>query len=118
MSVPGDVGESSGWEIIAQAKQALIEYALAKGAPIHKVEYVATFEPWDSGIGVYIFFKTGEALRQHERSGATKELEAEYLRILRSLGYPFSTFPDVKFFFDSDENVQANYRGSYFYRLR
>ena len=96
----------------------MIRFADAHGIRIHSVHYVATFEAWDSGIAVWMFFQTDSELDEHRLSNATKSLEAEYIRILRRLDYPFERFPDVRFHFDSDENVRQNYEGSYLYRLR
>jgi hypothetical protein len=69
-------------------------------------------------LGVWIFFPTDDDLNQHIRSGATEAIEADFRNILKQLKYPFRRFPRVGFVFDSDENVQKNYEGSYFYRLR
>jgi len=113
-----EVSERPEWSIIETARQELIRFAIARGIRIHSVHYVATFEAWDSGIEVWIFFQTDSDLREHKEANATKSLEAEYLRILRQLDYPFERFPDVGFHFDSDENVRQNYEGSYFDRLR
>lgn len=99
-------------------QKALRISALTRGISIHSVECVATFEEWDSNIGVFIFFPKDNDLRTHAHSGAIKNLETEYLAILKRLDYPFDEFPDVFFEFDSDENVTKNYGGSYFFRLR
>jgi len=82
------------------------------------VEYVATFEKWDDGMGVWIFFPTDADLKEYTESGVTQGIEADFRDILKQLKYPFRKFPRVGFVFDSDENVQKNYKGSYFYRLR
>jgi hypothetical protein len=106
------------WSIIETAKQELVKVASVHGISIHSLHYVATFEDWDQGIDVWVFFKDDSDLRQHKESGATSTLEAAYLRILRRLSYPFEKFPDVRFHYDSDENVRLRYEGSYFNRLR
>jgi len=107
-----------GWSIIDQAKERLLRFGPAAGIQIHSIHYVATFEEWDDGIGVWVFFPTDRELAEHTGSATTKTLEDEYLKVLRELNYPFHKFPRVTFVFDSDENVQRNYEGSYFYRLR
>jgi len=60
----------------------------------------------------------GIRFSEHDQRGTTGEIEADFRDILKQLRYPFRRFPRVGFVFDSDENVQKNYEGSYFYRLR
>lgn len=110
--------ENIGWSILEKAKVLLVEFAREKKIVIHSVECVATFEDWDSGIGVFIFFPKEADLRVHANSGMTALLENEFKAILSKLKYPFDKFPDVCFEFDSDENVQKNYEGNYFWRFR
>ena len=112
------ISERPEWTIINQAKERLIGFGAGAGLRIHSVHYVATFAAWDDGIGVWMFFPTDRDLEEYTTSGVTKTLKAEYLKILHELNYPFDKFPKVVFTFDSDENVQRNYEGSYFYRLR
>jgi hypothetical protein len=45
-------------------------------------------------------------------------VQQEFLSILGAGGYPAAWLPDVAFDIDSHENVERNYDGSYFYRLR
>jgi hypothetical protein len=106
------------WDIISRARVMLLELEASKGIAIHEVQITGTFEKWDDGIGVWIFFPTDDDLREHSTSGVTGEIEQDFREILQQLKYPFRKFPRVTFVFDSDENVQKNYEGSYFYRLR
>ena len=109
---------ASPWEIIARAREMLLELEASKGIAIHEVHITATFEKWDDGIGVWIFFPTDDELNAYGKKGATEAIETDLRNILKQLKYPFRRFPRVNFVFDSDENVQKNYEGSYFYRLR
>jgi hypothetical protein len=106
------------WAIIEQARRVLMACAAERSTSIHEIDYVATFEDWDDGIAVWVFFPLDQDLRLYEGNGVVDGLRVEYLRILNDLGYPFDRFPRVTFVFDSDENVQRNFEGSYFYRLR
>ena len=106
------------WDIITRARAMLLELEASKGITIHEVQFTATFEKWDDGIGVWIFFPTDADLSEHDQRGTTGEIEVDFRNILKQLRYPFRRFPRVGFVFDSDENVQKNYEGSYFYRLR
>ncbi len=93
-------------------------WAKANALPLHKIDFVATFESWDKGIGVYIFYATDADLSRCTRDGSNSLVEAQMLEALKAANYPFDDFPQVIFEFDSDENVQKNFEGSYFYRLR
>jgi hypothetical protein len=106
------------YAIIDQAKNQLLQWAQLQRIAIHTIEYVAVFENWTKDIGVWIFFETDKELRSCEHSSLVDQIKTQYLCILRELNYPFDLFPNVIFQFDSHENVQRNYQGSYFYRLR
>ncbi len=103
---------------ITEAKANVLVWALAERIPLHTIEYVATFEEWDHGIGVWIFYKTDADLRSNSASGTNAQLQQQILSGLRSANYPFAQFPEVVFNFDSHENVVRNFQGNYFYRLR
>jgi hypothetical protein len=106
------------WSIIDDAREALLSFAEARGVSIRQIEYVASFEDWDNGMGVWIFFPRDSDLSTYRHKGITDNLQKAYLNILAQLDYPFEKFPNITFIFDSDENVQRNFEGSYFYRLK
>jgi hypothetical protein len=110
--------QQQGWKPIENARGRFIEWASTLGVVVFRVEFVATFEPWDDGIGVYVFFKDDAALSDAKHRGFLDVSKEAFLTILREEGYPFPTHPMVKFEFDSDENVRKNFSGSYFYRLQ
>ncbi|MBK7668750.1 MAG: hypothetical protein IPJ32_16295 [Sphingobacteriaceae bacterium] len=104
-------------ESIKNTETEFLNWCLRNGIPIFKINYVVTWEKWDDGIGVYIFTKTNKELKELEGKGL-EEIKVEFLEGLRRNNYPFDLFPNVVFEFDTDQNVQENYEGSYFYRLR
>ena len=106
------------WNIINKAEVSTIEWSKEKGNPIFKIEFVATFEDWDNGIGVYIFFRNDKDKEKSESTGFHIKIKQYYLHLLEEFTYPFDKFPYVIFIFDSDENVRRKYEGSYFFRLR
>lgn len=112
------MGCNECWDIIDEAKVSIIEWAKDQGALIYRIEYVATFEDWDNGIEVYIFFRSDEEKEKLASTDFFSILKQHYLQLLGNLKYPFVKFPNIAFIFDSDENVVRNYEGSYFYRLR
>lgn len=107
-----------GFTSIAEAKQSTLAWARAEGIPLHTIEYVATFEPWANGIGVWVFYETDANLQENGGSGRNSEIREHLFSALRAARYPSSEFPEVVFEFDSHENVVRTYEGSYFYRLR
>jgi hypothetical protein len=82
------------------------------------VGFVATFEDWDHGIEVWFFFGTDSERQQFEADGTTREMSDFHLQKLREDGYDFAAFPEVQFHADSQQHVDAEFQGSYFYRLR
>ena len=102
---------------IKNTEAEFLNLCLNKGIPIFKIHYVATWEKWDDGIRVYIFTKTIKELQVLYSEGLN-EIKLVFLEGLRKNNYPFDSFPNVVFEFDSDQNIQENYEGSYFYRLR
>lgn len=87
------------------------------------VHGINIYEIFDAHMGfnksydVYIYFKTDAEL--HAMTAAKKEeIQAIYIDYLKQHGYMPSEIETVRFYFDSDENVQKNYAGSYFYATR
>ena len=109
---------SDHWEIIERLRREIVEWSSTIGAPIHRIEYVATFEDFDDGIEIYIFFDTAENLRAFSKDRLTEAIEKEFKLRLRATNYDFSAFGRINVVFDTDENVRRRYGGSYFDRLR
>ena len=107
-----------GFEVLRHANRELVRWAQANNLPVYRVENVATFEQWDDGIAVWVFFEKDSDLRSCSDEGTREKIRAQYTHLLDNGGYPFEQFPNVTFTFDSHENVQRHYAGSYFYRLR
>lgn len=107
-----------GYESIRSTRIDTLEWARMRGIPVHRIEYVATFRDWDDGTGVWVFYGTDEQLARAEADGTSDRVKARILDALERFNYPFQSHPNIVFAFDSDENVQANFEGSYFLRLR
>ncbi len=101
---------------VTRTETEFINWCENQEIKIFKIHYVITWEEWSDGIGVYIFVKTNEELEKIEDK--KYQLENKYKEFLEKNNYPFNKFPNVVFEFDSDENVENNYEGNYFYRLR
>ena len=103
---------------IKHAKEATLQWAKTRAVPLIHIEHVATFEDWDHGIGVWCFFETDSQRQRCEIEGITAELSEFYRQKLHEYHYDFAAFPEIQFHMDSKQNVDANFQGSYFYRLR
>ena len=106
------------WETIKKANDQTMEWLRSMGQSIYCIHNVATFESWDKGVEVYIFFQDEIKKQEAEQAGYYDQIKQFYLSSLMQLDYPFKKFPDVVFIYDSHENVVQNYEGSYFFRLR
>jgi hypothetical protein len=106
------------YKIIDEAERDIMAWATKNSVPVHRVEFVAVFEEWNNDLPVWVFYETDEDIRICEANGSSKNLETRFMEILRERNYPFDEFPEVLFVFDSHENVEKNYQGSYFSRLR
>ena len=107
-----------GFRSLEKAKEKALAWAGQRRVPLHAIEYVATFEEWDDGVGVWIFYATDADLKRGSIDGTNAQIQERLLEELRTANYPFSSFPRVAFEFDSNENVVRNFEGNYFYRLR
>lgn len=107
-----------GFASLDPARRAVLSWAASQHIPLHSIEFVATFEDWDDGIGVWVFYETNAQLEQGFGDGTSERVKARVVEELRSASYPFAEFPNLVFEFDSHENVVLNFQGNYFYRLR
>lgn len=65
---------------------------------------------------VIMFFETNRQLKEYEESGMTEYIKEMFRKILDEIGYTKKFIDGVSIEFDTDENVQKNYAGSYYYR--
>jgi hypothetical protein len=106
------------FRIIKAAEAEIIKWSQNEGIELFRVEFVVPFVDTDFSIVIWFFYKTDVLVSIYERDGTSDQLKSQFLNILRDLKYPDGYIKQVTFEIDSDENVQKNYSGSYFYRLR
>lgn len=106
------------FKIIEAARTRMFDRAQTLGIPLHVIEYVVPFVPTDFSLNVFFFLKTDQQVREARSAKRQGEMSAEFVKILRSLGYSEEWLTQISFEFDSDENVQRHYQGSYFHRMR
>ena len=104
--------------IIRKARNEIMEWAGSQKIRLFRVEYVVPFVKDDFSLTTWFFFKTNQDVADNAQDGTSDRLSQHFLEILQSMDYPAPNIKQVSFIFDSDENVQKNYEGSYFYRLR
>ncbi len=109
---------SRGWRALELARSRVEQEARHFGVDVHRVEFVATFEPWDKCTEAYVFYSTDDELHRSGDAGIDERIETALIQALRDADYPFEAVPSIKVYFDSHENVVRNFEGSYFYRLR
>ena len=72
---------------------------------------------FDNSYMAFIYWKTEKELSLIT-DDAKKQIKEIFINYLKDNGYFPSLVKDVDFHFDSDENVQKNFRGNYFYATR
>jgi hypothetical protein len=103
---------------IEAAGAELRAWASSDGVPLVHVDFAVPFVETDFSLNVWLFYDTDRSVADLDRDGTTARVQQEFLSILGAGGYPAAWLPDVAFEVDSHENVERNYDGSYFYRLR
>jgi hypothetical protein len=103
---------------VEAARPRLLSWASARGVPLVRVEFVVPFVDGDHSLHVWLFYDTDLDVTRLADDGTTEAVQQELRSILEASGYPAEWLADVAFYVDSHENVERNYEGSYFYRLR
>jgi hypothetical protein len=80
----------------------------------HQLEFI----PHSTFLEIFIFYKTDADVAAGNTDGFSETIRQKMLGDLADLEYPRLAETEVRFIFDSHENVVKNYEGSYFYRLR
>jgi len=104
--------------IITKAREEILKWAEGAGISLFRVEFVVPFVKDDPGLWVWLFYGKDVEVKVNDQNGISDQVSQQFLKILSGLECPAELMNEVGFTFDSDENVQNNYEGSYFYRLR
>jgi hypothetical protein len=100
------------------AGKDLLAWATTNAIPLVRVEFVLPFVPTDFGASVWLFYDTDVNVARCADAGVTTNVQEKFLSILSDNGYPDDWLADTSFQVDSHENVERNFEGNYFYRLR
>jgi hypothetical protein len=107
-----------GYAHVGAAKVKLLAWAESNGLPLVRMHCVGPFHQPDFSLGVWLFYGTDLDVERCTSDGRTALMQGEFLSILSEAGYSAERLAEVIFVVDSHENVERNYEGSYFYRLR
>jgi hypothetical protein len=103
---------------LGEARDRLLVWAGNNDVPLVRVEFVVPFVESDFDVAVWLFYDSAANVARCAASGTTDEAEHQLLSILADDGYPADWLAGTSFYVDSHENVERNFEGSYFYRLR
>jgi hypothetical protein len=103
---------------LANGKRDLLAWAADNGIPLVRVEFVVPFVDTDHSTYVWLFYDTDVNVANLADSGLTTSIEEQFRSILTNSSYPADWLAAISFTADSHENVERNFEGSYFYRLR
>jgi hypothetical protein len=107
-----DARESMLWEIFRRARRRAWSRACGDFV-VHATEFI----PHDTKGEVYVFFSTDAELAHASSSGLQAQMQRAFAEEFAALlGGAVDEYPLV-FVFDSHENVERNYKGSYYLRM-
>jgi hypothetical protein len=113
-----DAARKNQFAHIDAAKANLLAWAAANKVPLIHVEFVVPFVDTDFSLTVWLFYDTDLNVTRAADDGTTANVQERLLSILSADGYPADWLSQTSFVVDSHENVERNFEGSYFYRLR
>jgi hypothetical protein len=106
------------FKFTGEVREAILNWARAEKIDLIGIEYVVPFVSTDKNLVAYLFFDTDDRVKEYKSDGTVQKVKEEFVRVLQAMKYKKSYLAKVDFVIDSDENVQKNYEGNYFYRLR
>lgn len=106
----------SQWHVLKQIRPCFESWL--KGQIWSKRFHCLEFIPHADFLEVFVFYETDADVTCGETDGVSNTIKEKTLSDLRGLKYPQAETTDIRFIFDSHENVIKNFKGSYFFRLR
>lgn len=86
--------------------------------PSSPLDHIEILPGHDQQFGVVVFFRTNADVSDCEANGICQSMRDFVFEKLEKFGKGKRSDIDVQFEFDSWENVQNNFQGSYFLRMR
>lgn len=81
---------------------------------IYKFLYICQFGQL---LEIFVFYKSIEQLNENIQNQNTEKTKKWIIQRLNNIGYMKEFGDNIRFEFDSDENVKKNYKGNYYFRL-
>jgi len=103
---------------LGAARKELLAFSNKAGVRLVNIEFVTPFTEDDKIIWVWLFFKKDEDIDDYNSNGTTQLLQNKFTEFCVNNGLPHELEVCLSFAIDSEENVDENYSGSYFFRLR
>jgi hypothetical protein len=99
---------------LSQVRDALLHRFTGQG--LHEV--FVFFSPKTDSFGAFVFYRLHRHVEEARESGLEHQIRQAVFEELENVGRGRRDTLSASFEFDSDENVQANFEGDYFLRLR
>lgn len=106
------------FSLLELAKARLLQCTERQALPLHRAQFVVPFGDEDFDLEVWLFLEKDRDVKKLKRDGTLDALQRHFITILRDLDYPQEWLDAVRFQTDSHQNVERNYEGNYFYRMR
>ena len=106
------------FEFLERARSLTKNWSKRESIKLHRIEFIVPFVATDFSLFVWFFYRLDLHVSAYATDGISRRLEQYFRLSLKEIGYPLSWQRSVTIDFDSDENVQNNFDGNYFYRLR
>lgn len=87
-----------------------------RGSGVHEV--FLFYSPKTNSFGAYVFFRWERQIKEAENSGLTSKIKNAVVDEMERVGRGNKDTIKIEFEFDSHENVEANFEGDYYLRLR
>ena len=106
------------FEIIEKVEPLVAQWSEDQDIKLDRIEVIVPFVESEFDLQVVFFLPTDSLLETYRQDRTIHNLEKKYLSCLKEHDYPQEWLERVTFEFDSKENVDRNYEGNYFYRMR
>lgn len=108
--------DSKYFKELDKIEKIIYSYATEESVRIEKVECLAPLLDSAKKVTIWIFYEKNEDVENYKFDGTSDKIRDIILNY-RNKSDIINNY-DVVLTFDSKENVDENYAGSYFYRLR
>lgn len=99
---------------LSEVRESIL--AKFKGKGLH--EFMVLYSRKADAFGVFVFYELDNQIGEANESGLAKEIEQVVFEELEKVGRGSRKGIKVNFEFDSHENVERNFEGDYYNRLR